>query len=148
MARSSWLALLLLVPGPARSQDALGQAEAVGQKGAAAVYDNASAGAAVKASAVEGQESSGCADETCGFRRGGPPPAALKKEPESPFTGDMNPDGTNKKNASKWTWKTALYVVVGAGAGAVAGFFIGGPIGAVVGGILGGLLGLLLNQLA
>lgn len=144
------LSLSLWVPArafePAASA-ALGQAEAVGSKGALAVYDNGSAKGGVSVPASAGESSGGCADETCGFRKGGPPPAALDREPKTPFTGDINPDGSNKKDSPDgFTWKTGLYMLLGAGAGAAAGFFIGGIVGAVIGGVLGGLLGLLLHK--
>jgi hypothetical protein len=152
MSRPTLLALAALACVPAAAFEpgkmpALEQAGSVGTKGAGEVYDNARSGGGVRVASAPGEATGGCPDETCGFRKGGPPPASLKKEPDTPFTGDINPDGTNKKSSSggTFTWKTVAFTLVGAAAGAGVGFLIGGPMGALIGGVVGGLLGLLLN---
>ena len=119
---------------------ALDQAGAIQAQGGSSVYDNnASRGSVTAAAGVRALASDGCADETCGFRRGGPPPAELRKEPKSPFT--KVEEEKKAANRQGFDWKGLAMIVGGAGMGALAGFLIGGPIGALVGGLLGGLMG-------
>lgn len=149
------LACLALPLAPAAALEmgespALEQAQAVQTSGSAAVYDhNLTRGSVTAASDVRvAAAGEGCVDETCGFRRGGPPPSELRKEPKSPFAGsDEDAAKAKKKKEGGFNWMGLVMIGVGAASGALAGFLIGGWIGAIVGAVLGGLLGWLAPKL-
>jgi hypothetical protein len=144
--------LIALTAGPAAALDvreskALEQAGAVTTSGGSLVYDgNVSRGAVTSPNGVRAASADPCVDETCGFRRGGPAPTDLKKEPKSPFTG-VESDADKAKKKAGFNWMSLTFIVGGALGGALTGFLIGGWVGALIGAVVGGLLGWLAPKL-